>query len=293
MKKSLGIIILVICFGTSSVNVGLASQSMDLSPIVVQPYSIQALNQQTVGLDRKNRDQEIEIKELIEENNKLIQNTIKTHQQDTGLTQVNQTMLKYRDDLIARDRALIIANGEKKWDSRYGDLIALTEDADALTVQQELENKSGLLAAKYQMLTTLKDEMSALNQKLTDRQLDSFSQNKEVLDGYKKLTQEQQVKIQMLVEELGKMDKKILELNDIIAEKDQQIIRLQEDLLKTKNEVVYKDQLINEQKYQIDILQKTSKVVSSSMGQIDLSPIIVNAPIKEERPIVKEEGLPP
>ena len=232
MNRNFGVGILIVCFGLSSVNIGLAAEVVAVPPVIVQPYDLQTLNQQMLERDRQNRDEEIAIKRIIEENDELIQTTL-SGQQREGLQKVNQIMLHYRDALLSRDQARIAANGEKRWSSRYGDLVVLTEDADAMTVHRDLENKSGLLAEKYQMLTALKDEMMALNEKLKGPggpQEYTLNLKDVGLEGLKKIVQQQQDKIKMLVERLGEMDQKIAHFDEILAQKDQQIALLKDKL---------------------------------------------------------------
>ncbi len=243
MNRNFGIGILTLCFGLSSVSASLAVQAVAISPVVVQPYDLQELNQQMLDRDRQNRDQEIAIQGLIEENNKLTQSTL-VRQEDEGLKQINQTMLSYRNALLSRDQARIIANSER-WPSRYGDLIALTEDVDGTTgVRGDLESKSGLLAQKYQMLTELKDEMTALNEKLSGGSADKLNQKEAIIEGYKKIAQEQQNKIQMLVGRLDEMDRKISRFDEIIAQKDRQIAHLKDNLARAQSEASSKDESI-------------------------------------------------
>ncbi len=235
MNKNFGISVLILCFSSSAVNFGWAAEVMQVSPIIVRPYELQELNQQMTNRDRQNRDEEIAIQGLIEENNKLTQDTL-ARQEDQGLKKINQTMLSYRNALFSRDQARIMANSER-WSSRYGDLIALTEDADAMTaVRGDLESKSGLLAQKYQMLTELKDEMTALNDKLRDEGADKLNQKEAIIEGYKKIAQQQQDKIQMLVGRLDEMDRKISRFDEIIAQKDHQIARLKDNLARAQSE---------------------------------------------------------
>ena len=81
MNRNFGIGILVLCFGSFAVNLARAVEVFQVSPIIVQPYEIPELNGQVLNRDRQNRDQEIaiqetEVQDLIEENNKLIQDTL-------------------------------------------------------------------------------------------------------------------------------------------------------------------------------------------------------------------------
>lgn len=276
MIRKFSVGILIFCFGISNVNLGWAAEAMEAAPIIVQPGEIQELNQQMIDRDRQNRDEEFKINQLIEENNKLTQSTLAS-QEDEGLAKINQTMLSYREAQVSRDRARIVANGERGWTSRYGDLIALTEDADAMTVHQDLESRSDMLAEKYQMLTQLKDEMAALNARLNERQQGSLNQNESANAGLNKIGQQQQDKIQTLVAQLGAMDQKINHLDEIIAEKDRQIAQLQESLSIAQQELSVKNETIKDQENQIAALQSTTKNPSSSptIGTA-LPPIIVN-----------------
>jgi len=147
MNRNFGIGTLIVCFSFSNLSVGLAAQAENIAPLIGRPSEMQTLNQQTITRDRQNRDEEIAIRDLIEENNNLTRTTL-ARQQDEGLAKINQTMLSYRDSLLARDHARIAANGQRWWPSRYGDLIALTQDADAMTVHHELVDKSSFLAEK-------------------------------------------------------------------------------------------------------------------------------------------------
>jgi hypothetical protein len=269
MNRKFGVSILILCFASSNIHLAWATEMIEVAPVIVQP-EMQELNEQMINRDRQNRDEEIAIKQLIEDNDQLTQTTL-AHQQNEGLAKINQTMLSYRDALLSRDRARIVANGERGWTSRYGDLIALTEDADAMTVP--LEKKNDLLAEKYQMLTQLKDEMTALNEKLSSKSQDIYKQKETTIDGFKKIAQEQEDKIQMLTQRLGEMDQRISKYDAIIAEKDHQIALL-------KDEAAAKDEVIKNQKDQIDILQgqlKEGSVPVPSAHHMTLPPIVVNA----------------
>ncbi len=267
MLRSFGMVVLITCFGLSSVDAARATEIINSSPIIVQPYEVQSLNQEVMDRDRHNRDEEIAIQNLIEANNKLTQQALAA-QQDVGLSKVNQTMLDYRNALLARDRARIIANGELWGNSRYGDLIALTEDTDDITVHQDLVAKSDLLAQKYQMLTDLKDEMTSLNDKLSHQDNETLNQKDTLIAGYKKIALEQQDKVQMLVSRLDALDQKIAHFDDIIAQKDKQIFQLRENLATVQNEVATKNELIDDQKTQIAILQGKSQEMALKDQQI-------------------------
>jgi hypothetical protein len=129
MYRIIGFGILIICFGLCSFNAFWAFQIVDVSPIIVEPYYLREISQQMLEQDRINRDQELAIKGLIDDNQKLT-NTPLARQQDAKLENINQTMVKYRDSLLSRDRALIAANSQRA--VLYHDLIALTEDVDGM-----------------------------------------------------------------------------------------------------------------------------------------------------------------
>ena len=246
MNKNSGIGILLLCFSFSAVNLARATEALQVSPIIVQPYEIQELNQQMLNRDRQNRDREIAIQGLIEENNKLTQESL-SRQEDEGLKKINQIMLSYRDALYSRDQERIMANSERRY-SRYGDLVALTQEVDAARgIRGDLETKSGLLAEKFQMLTELRDEMTALNERLRGERVDALNQKDKIIEGYKDIAQKQQDKIQMLIGKLDEMDQKISRFDEIIAQKDLQIAHLKDSLVTAQRESFFKDNTIKQQ----------------------------------------------
>ncbi len=172
------------------------------------------------------------------------------------------------------------------WVSRYGDLITLTEDTDAMTEDRGyLEGKSGLLAQRYQMLTDLKDEMTALDDKLRDEGLGASDQKEKIIEGYKKIAQEQQDKIQMLVERLGEVDQKISHFDEIMAQKDQQMARLKDSLVMAKNELkapMPLSPVIVQLSAPSGAVELPSVIIQSNVkspvsGVVALPPVIVNA----------------
>ena len=243
MSRNFGIGILVLCFGSSAVNLVRAAEVFQVPPIIVQPYGIQELNGQVLDRDRQNRDQEIAIQGMIEENNKLTQDVL-ARRKDEGLKKINQAMRSYRNALYARDQARIMANSEKGY-SHYDELIALTEDVNATTgLRGDLENKSGLLAEKFQMLTELKNEMAALNEKIKGEEEPVLNQKEKIIEGYQEIVQKQQGRIQMLVEKLDDMDQKISRFDEIIAQKDRQITQLKNNLAGAQKEASSKEESI-------------------------------------------------
>lgn len=114
---------------------------------------------------------------------------------DEDYHEVSRQMLE--QDRINRARITAESLGV----SKYHDLIALTEDADTMTVHQDLESKGGWLAERYQMLTKLKDEMTALNNRLEGK-------------GYKEMVRQQQDKIHKLAQRLTETDQRIAQSNE-------------------------------------------------------------------------------
>ena len=234
MNKKFGIITLIFCFGLSSVNLGWATQIIEVSPIIVQPtYDLAEINQQMLAQDRINRDQELAIKGLIDDNQKLT-NTALATKQDATLEEINQTLKKYRDYLSSRDQVRIEANNERF--SKYHDLIRLTEDIDDIkdaqgikAVGPTLQMKSDMIEEKYKALSALKGEMIALNEKLKAQG---------VHESFNTASPDQEAKILMLTQRLAQMDEKISHYDEILAQKDRQIAQLkgQVDLLKTELE---------------------------------------------------------
>jgi len=245
MKKIILNLILVTCFSLSSVNAALATQIVESSPIIVQPYDLREISQQMLAQDRINRDQELAIRGLIDDNQRLA-DTALARQQDATLEKVNQTMAKYRDYLIARDQLRITAYGQRI--SKYHDLIVLTEDVDDMKdAGQTLRLKGDTLAEKYIMLTQLKDEMAALNEKLKGK---AAHENVEV------------DKIQLLTQRLGEMDQRIARYDGILAAKDRQIAKLNES-------VRWLNQVAAANKHKAEYYQLTSDSLKNQLGQLE------------------------
>ena len=111
------------------------------------------------------------LKGILDDNQRLADTAI-ARQQDTTLDKINQTLVNYRNFLIYRNRARVVAGNFKV--SKYHDLIVLTEDIDDLKdymkqymkgVGQALEMKGDMIEEKYKILNDLKDEMMSLNDK--------------------------------------------------------------------------------------------------------------------------------
>ncbi len=212
--------VLIFCFGLSSTNLALADQIIKVSPIIVQPEDLRDINQQMIAQDRINRDQELAIRGLIDENQKLT-DTALARKQDATLEKINQTLKNYRDALLSRDRARIAANSQAV-SPRYRDLVNLTENIDDMKeVGKALAQKSNVIGEKYKILTELKDEMKTLNGKLK-----GDAGNEEAI----KTPPQQEDKIQLLTNRLGEMDQKIARYDQVLAEKDRQISQLKDNV---------------------------------------------------------------
>jgi chromosome segregation ATPase len=227
--------ILIFCFGLSSTNAALADQIINVSPIIVQPEDLVDINQQMLAQDRINRDQELAIRGLINDNHKLT-DTALARQQDATLEKINQTLKNYNDALLARDRARIAANGQGV-SPRYWDLVNLTENVDGMKdVGKTLKQKNDVIQEKYKTLTELKDEMVTLNEKLKGQAAN---------ENFSKTPPQQEDKIQFLTRRLGEMDQKIAKFDDILAEKDRQISRLKDSLAKAQSEAASREDKIH------------------------------------------------
>jgi chromosome segregation ATPase len=267
MFRNFGIGILIASFSLSSVNAALAAQVVETGPIVVQPENLPALNEQMLEQDRLNRDQELAIKGLADENQKLA-----AGQEDASLARINQTMLNYRDALLSRDRARIAAIGQKS--SKYYDLIRLTENVDDIKdIGQTIDWKRDVIEDKYKILTQLKDEMMELNDKL------------KVQGPRIKVSEGQEDKVQMLTQRLSEMDQRIAHYDEVLAEKDKQIVLLKDQLDSMQGMIAAKNEMIDEQRDQINQLQGLSKTslsnvpkpASSGTGDMELPPIFVKS----------------
>ncbi len=252
MMRNFGIGFLVFCFVFSSVNLGLAAQVVEVPPIIVEPsYNLSEINEQMLEQDRINRDQELAIKGLAEQNQSLAQ----TAQQDSTLDQINQTMLNYRNALLERDRARIMANGLRA--SRYDDLIALTEDVDGMKgVGPTLQLKSDLIEQKYKILMDLKNEMVVLNKKLEEEALHKHSEN---------INQEQAQKILFLTQRLAELDQRVSRYDEILAEKDQQIAQLKFSLAGARKEAAGKDIQLGQLRLQLSQTQTQVGLLKSEL----------------------------
>jgi len=257
MGRKWGIAVLIACFGLSGLNTGWAAQIVEIPPVIVQPYDLRELNQQMLEQDRINRDEELAIKGLIDDNQRLVDSAL-TVKQDATLEKINQTMVNYRNYLMLRDQARIAANGQRV--SRYDDLINLTRDVDGVKgVGQALQLKTDVIDQKFKILNDLKNEMMLLNSKLKSPQLS---------EGPVQTSPGQEAKIRMLTQRLAQMDQKISRYDEILAQKDQQIALLKGQVNLLKSELQNKIIQENNQVVQ-DEVRKTGHRYVQGQAQIE------------------------
>jgi chromosome segregation ATPase len=248
--------VLIFCFGFSSSNAALADQIINVSPIIVQPEDLRDISQQMLAQDRINRDQELAIRGLIDDNQKLT-DTAQSRQQDAALEKINQTMRNYRDALLARDRARIAANSQNP-SPRYRDLVYLTENVDYMKgLGHTLQQKNVVIEEKYKTLTELKDELTDLNEKLKGQAAN---------ETFSKTPPQQENKIQFLTRRLGEMDQRIAQFDEILAEKDRQISQLKDNLAKSQgeaasreNKIRWLNQVLAAERYKAEYYQLTAQ----------------------------------
>ncbi|MDE2027093.1 MAG: hypothetical protein KGK03_03805 [Candidatus Omnitrophica bacterium] len=257
--------VLICCFFLSGINFGWAAPAaIETPPVIVGPDDIQALNQQVLVLDRRNRDEEIAIKQLIDQNDRLAQ-AAQARRANEDLARIDEAMQGYNKALYTRDRERIAANSRAA--SSYADLISLTQDADKMTVHHELEDKSSLLTEKYEMLEILKQEMVALNEKLSRQSAMNLGQ---------------QQNVKALVDKLKQMDDKIKHLDDILAQKEEQIAGLNKTIADQQNQIAMlkagrkgpsvNDALIQQKQEQIDLLKiELENQISKNKAGAELS----------------------
>ncbi|MBF0511344.1 MAG: hypothetical protein HQL13_03350, partial [Candidatus Omnitrophica bacterium] len=203
-----------------------AEEIMRVAPVVVEPLSdVRELNQEMLVQDRLNREEEMVIKGLIEENKKLT-DKVQEYQQGSSLGKINQTMVNYRDSIVERDRLRIIENGQKV--SPYNELIQLTRDVDAVKgLGQTIAAKKDVMDEKFKLLRDLKEQMLVVNQKLGQPPLHPENDKKVI---------EQANKINILTQRLTELDMRIANFDKILAEKDRQIEELNKNLAKVQGE---------------------------------------------------------
>jgi len=257
MIRNFGIGTLIVLFCLSSVNLGLAAQVLETPSVVAQPYDLGAINQQMIELDLENQHQLAALQGILSENQKLT-NTFLAPKQNVILEKINNAM----------------ATSQRVSD--YDELINLEEDVDDMkNIGKTLQQKRDVIEQKSKILTDLKDEMVSLNKKLSG---EAPSGNMDQIE------EQQGAKIQMLAQSLGETDQKIGHYDEIIAEKDRQILQLKDDLARVQDEASIKDQLLRKQKYQIEILRgQSNDIALHPTVSLELPPIYVSTSDNEEQ----------
>jgi len=242
MFRKFGISTLVLCFFFSSINLGLATEVFEIPPILVQPYDWSGMNQQFLQIDRENQENAAAIE---------------------GLMRKNQAPAP---------------TIPKKRISKYQELIDLTIDADDITsIGQNLVLRRDLIGEKYKILDDLKNEMTALNDKLG-----AVGSNQQLQN----LVQQQKAKVEILTQRLGELDQRISGYDDTISQKDRQIAQLKDNLTSDEQEAINNEVVIKSQHEQIDNLkQEAGKYISlNTKVGLDLPPIIVR-PTNTQQPL--------
>jgi len=133
MYRSFGIGILIFSFSLSNVSAALA-----------QPYDFTQIDQQMLDQDMVNRDQELAVRGIVDDNQRLAGTALFQRQEDT-LEIINQTLINYRDFLLAHEQPRVIT--EVPSISKYNELVKLTEDVDNMrrpSLFNEMDQKSAL-----------------------------------------------------------------------------------------------------------------------------------------------------
>ena len=257
MIRNFGIGTLIVLFCLSSVNLGLAAQVLETPSVVAQPYDLGAINQQMIELDLENQHQLAALQGILSENQKLT-NTFLAPKQNVILEKINNAM----------------ATSQRVSD--YDELINLEEDVDDMkNIGKTLQQKRDVIEQKSKILTDLKDEMVSLNKKLSG---EAPSGNMDQIE------EQQGAKIQMLAQSLGETDQKIGHYDEIIAEKDRQILQLKDDLARVQDEASIKDVLLKKQKVQIEILRgQSNDIALHPTVSLELPPIYVSTSDNEEQ----------
>ena len=256
MKRNFGVGILIFCFGLSSINLGWASEVMQVTPAVVGAVDLGDINMQMLEQDRINRDQEMAITGLIDENQKLAAVAL-AQKQDATLEKINQTMIDYRNSIQSRDQARVVTDSQRV--SKYYDLITLTEDVDDMkSARQTLQLRWDVIYGKHKILTELQDELTALNEKLKGAQAPQGQASRD----YPAVTDSDQgPKIQMLTQRLAEMDQKISHYDEVISQKDQQI-----ELLKSELE----DKIAQEKNSSPNVTLNNDGMIKQKQDQVEL-----------------------
>jgi hypothetical protein len=259
-----GICILILCFGLSSVNAALATQVVDIPPIIEQSYDLREINQQILEQDRVNREQELAIRGRIEDSQKLADTPL-ARQQNAALEKVNQTMTNYRDSLLSRERARIAADRQRV--SKYHELIALNEDVVRMKgARQTLQLNSDVLEGKYKILTELKDEMTTLNEKLKGKAIQRIALLKNDLVSVQSEDTANKIQVSRLGAELSQKQQQVdllkSELENKITESNnqaQQEKQIQQGQTNSEDRLKWAKQLIDLKQQRVEFLNTELK----------------------------------
>jgi len=273
MNRNFGIVLLIFCFGLSNINLGRAAGVIQAVPVDIQQVDLGEINMQMLAQDRINREQELVISGLIDDNQKLAAKAL-AQNQDATLAKINQTMIEYRNSLLSRDQTRVVTDAQRA--SKYYDLITLTEDVDDMkSARQTLQLRWDVIYGKHKMLTELEEELTALNEKLkgqAPREIVNVSDS------------QQGSNIQSLTQRLAEADQKISHYDEIISQKDRVIAQLTDNLAKTQNFAAAKDEMIKQKNDQVDLLKsELEDKISQEKNQVPMRSSNKDQIIKEKQ----------
>ena len=150
-----------------------------------------------------------------------------------------RALINKNKHLESIDRAIVNSQNV----SKYDELISLTKEVDNMKrYGWTMELKRNVIEEKYKVLNDLKEEMTALNEKL---------KGQEANENIEAINHQQEEEIQLLTQRLGEMDQKIAGFDGILADKDKQIEQLKDDLDKAQDRNTNKDDIIKQQAEQL------------------------------------------
>ena len=250
MNRKFGIGILVFCFGLSSLNASLAAQVIEISPVIVQPCDLREISQQMLGQDRVNRDQEL-------------------------------AMIHYRDALLSRVWARIAANSQEV--SKYHDVIALTEDVDAMKgVGPLTERKDETIRwlnqvvavaknkAEYYRLTSQQDRLTMEQVQEEEQQIRGrlgaqLSQKQQQVDLLKKELDSKNAQSDQMALMMSDYQKKLESKDNAYNQELGQVLLAKGDQVQMEKQVAY----LNAQ-----LQEKEAQVVKIKKGMYDLQELM-------------------
>ena len=231
--------ILIISFSLSSVNVSLASDIIDVSPVVVQPYDLGPMNHVNKG--NQERLSTIEGRDL---------------------GTLNQTDRENQEKALALEG--LIKEHERQMAKASGSNIPPSARLDGgQSIVSTIDYTQDPILERYKVLTELEDEMQALNTKI------STAESNEDLQA---TSHQQEGTIRELNKRLDEGEERINHDEDTLAQKDRQITELKDSLAETLNETIVNGKSAKVQKDQMDLLKSEleNKITESKTSASEL-----------------------